>query len=201
MLGTSKRFKLIKEMPRPKCGPGGSWTPPSPNCHLVHDPQMKSTSLTLFLHICDGLPPGPPKRAFARINNFSQAYRLAFVTNNQTSKKTKNNKNNTQRKIDPNRHGPVHWTGFAIQSYRKVTNPKCRRSQQKQQQKQNQTQPNNQNNQTKQPAVGQSLRTRRRWQVWWHVITRVMATKSTSSGTTKQHQAIPRSMTTLRLMC
>ena len=24
MLGTSKRLKLIKEMPRPKCGPGGS---------------------------------------------------------------------------------------------------------------------------------------------------------------------------------
>ena len=23
MLGTSKRLRLIKEMPRPKCGPGG----------------------------------------------------------------------------------------------------------------------------------------------------------------------------------
>ena len=82
MLGTWQRLKLIKEMPRLKCGPKGSWTPPSPNCHLVHDPQVKSHFNHLFEPIFGHLrrsAPRTPWTRFARINNFSQAYRLVFV--------------------------------------------------------------------------------------------------------------------------
>ena len=42
---------------------GGSWTPPSPNCHLVHDPQMKSHFYHLFdpifAHLRRSAPPDP----------------------------------------------------------------------------------------------------------------------------------------------
>ena len=66
---------------------GGIDTPPSPNCDTVHEVENWSPAQILpkpfqgFGSVLPRPPPRPPILASLAKNNFSQAYRLAFVIN------------------------------------------------------------------------------------------------------------------------